>query len=748
MRAPLSVLVAGLAAVALAGCIGDQAPPVATIDQVEIPDAMLLSQPTVSVAGDIVPGVDSRPWLIGGALAQPGEGGAPTVWSSPDGTTWTPSAIDDDFGGSFSGALGGSADVAALAGTAWEGGVSTSVLWTSGDRETWTAVDLPGGFAADFRIFDVAVDGTTVVAIAQDVAGAARGIRVDGTKVTEFDLPAVAEGDLLAADQVLAADGILMLLASPGPEGDPPATVGFVSDDAGETWSDGAEITASPGFVSGIAAVDGGYVATGGAARDSSSNATGAAAWFSSDGSTWAAESVPVDANGPLFYASSADAWLGRPLSGSGGVTAVLANDNASLSGVYSRDAAGGWSLAGVTAPNPSNGLGGVGVSVDGANTVVLLGGSPYARLGTIAGGTWTETTTLAARQDVATPSTIYPGEGRSSITLSTSRFTVDADLGWSNVTTYQLGEVTDAALNLTPWDPERAGQLGSVVLGSDGSGGEVLLGSYFEPGTEVIAVEGWFRPDADAAWTPVTGFPATGATSFAAVQKIDDRWIAVGDTRASSAVGDNEHGVVWTSTDGVTWSAPGGEFGDGSLESGVVDVCPLPDGGPVAVGWVEESASEYRVAAWTASDSGWTRVDIGELGAAAGFATACASDDDGVILAASVAGRDTLQRSTDGAAWDEVFRAERGISLGEPVAVPGGFAASGSLTDASFSGPVAWLSADGVDWAPLAIPSYGPGATLEVAPYGDDLIVTMSPRVGHPVSIIRDIEKAIADNR
>jgi hypothetical protein len=748
MRTPLTVVVAALAVVALAGCVGGPTPPpVAKIEQVDVPDEMLLAEPTASVGDDIVPGSDSLPWLVGGALAQPGEGGAPAVWTSSDGTSWTATPVDEDFKGSFSGVVGGSAEIAALGGTVWKDGVVRSALWTSDDRQTWSAAALPDAFAADFRISDIAVDGSTVFAIAEDVDGASRGLRVEGGAVTEFDLPAVAGGELLAASQVLAADGILMVLAAPGSEGEPAAAVSYLSDDAGKSWGEPSEITPSPGFVSGVARVEGGFVATGGAARDTSSNATGAAAWFSADGSTWASETVAVDGNGPLFYYGSADAWLGAPQSGPAGVTAILGNDNAAVSGVYTRDASGGWTSSGVTGVNSTYGQDGVGVSLDGATTVVLLTGYDYARLGTLAGGSWTDTTTLAARQDLLAPSTIYAGDATSAITLSTPHFTVDADLGWSSTTSYQLGEIADAKLSVVAWDPERAAQLSSVVLATDESGAEVMLGSYFEHEAQTITVEGWFRPDVGSAWTPVAGFPTAGATSFSNVQKIGDTWVAVGYSRASSAGGDSDHGTIWTSDDGVTWAAPGGDFGEGSLESSVVDVCQLPAGGGVAVGWVEESAGEFHAAVWLQSDSGWTRADIGALGTSVGSATACASDDDGVILAASVGGRDTLQRSTDGTAWEEVFKADRGISLGEPVAVPGGFAASGSLTNANFSGPVAWLSANGTDWSPLAIPSFGEGPTWEVAPSGDDLIVTMSARAGHPVMIIRDIERVIADH-
>lgn len=747
MRTPApTIVIAAIAVTALSGCIGTAPPqpPVATIDTVAVPDAMLSAEASVTMDTRILPGTETVPMLIGGSSGEPGEGERPTVWTSVDGSTWEPQDVAD-VEGDFTGSIAGTADLAVLGGGVWADGATTSVLWSSEDRETWTEVELPESFAATFRVFDVAVAGSTIYAIGGNASGEEHAVRIDGEDVSDIELPAVDEGEMRGTSQLLAFGDILILFGSPGPEGDPAATVSHVSDDGGKTWSEAGTIVESPGFVAGIAAVDGGYVATGGSIR-SGSNATDAAAWFSPDGLAWTAESVPAFTEGPLFTSLNSDVWFGIPLAGQFGVSVVLGNDNASMSGIFTRSADGAWTLAGLTDTNSTNGGGGSALNVDGTTIVGMLGSAPYARLGTFAGGAWTTVAVLAPREDVARPSTIYPADDRSLITVITSKFTAGAEYEWSNTTSYQLGELSDDTLSLVAWDPARAGELSSVVLGTDDDGAEVLLGSYFNHDAGTIAPEGWFRADPSAEWTPVTGFPTTGATSLASVQKIGDQWVAVGDARASSVVGQSEHGVVWVSADGITWAAPSGDFGDGVLETSIADVCALPDGSGLAIGWREESAGEYRTAVWASSDAGWTQVDIGDLGETNGYGTDCASDDEGVILAAHVSGRDTLQRSTDGAAWEEVFRAERGVYLGELAAVPGGFAASGSLTTESFTGPVVWISADGVAWSPLAIPSFRDGSTIAVAPYGDDLLVTMHPRVGHPVSIIRDIERTIAD--
>lgn len=732
----------------LSGCIPgptEVAPPAVKVDEVAVPDQMLPTGPYANMDSTIVPGVDGLPWLIGGSLAGPGEGFAPTVWTSPDGGAWEAKQIDPDFTGSFSGSIDASADLAALAGVTWTEGDSTSVLWTSTDREKWTSVALPDSFAQGFRFNDVAVSGTTVFGYGINPAGATQGILVKGDKVTEFALPEVGKGELLEPSQLVASGKNILLLASPGKEGDFSPAVTYVSDDSGKSWTDAAVVVERPSYVSGIAASEDGFVATGGATRDEASNATGPAAWFSADGTSWAAESVgapPQD--GPLFYSGSADAWLGAPQGGAV-VSAVVSNDNAAVSGVYSRATGGSWTFAGSTGVNTTNGEVGIASSLDGQTYISVLGLYGSSRAGVLSGGSWTDTTQIAAREDVTSASTVYPLD-EPIMTLYTSTFTVEPDLGWRNQTTYQLGQLSGDSLEEVPWDPERVAELSSVAIGTDGSGAEVLLGSYFPPGGGAIPVEGWFRSGPDEAWTPATGFPGDHATFFSSIERVGDLWVAVGTVRDSSAVADPEHGTIWTSPDGITWSNPAGEFGEGTLTSSVSDVCTLPDGTGVAVGWVEAKTSEYRPAVWMPVDGTWKRVDIGDLGESSGFGNSCATGEDGVIFAASVDSRDTLQRTTDGSTWDEVFRADRGITLGEPVAVPGGFAASGSLFNDSFSGPVAWLSADGTDWSPVSIPSYTAGSTRSVAPYGDDLIVTMDSRVGHPVSIIRDIKKAIAD--
>ena len=745
MRNPVLPVVAtaSLVALALTGCAGgepDSTPPPVSVDVVSVPDTLLPSAPSADIGYSIVGAAGELPWIVGGSLAEPGEAAAPTVWTSPDGSDWTSTTVGD-VTGSFSGSVHGSDSLAALGGTVWNKGKYESVLWTSSDGTTWSSVSLPDEFRDDVRLGSFAVSGDVLFGVGTNADGAALGLVVDGDDVGTVDLPKPAKKQLLGAQSLVLSGETVVLLASPGPEGDPSDTVSYTSTDLGETWDDAATITDSVGYVAGIAAVDDGFVVTGSTPRGDGAN--GLAAWFSSDGSSWTPEGVPAPPeDGPLFTLENADTWLGVPLSRGGVVGAVMGNDNASAAGVYARQPGGVWSMVAQTSPNSTNGASGVAMPGEGGSLIAAIIGSDYARMGMAAGG-WTDTTVLSARDDVSGVLEVYPSDTGASVTLTRSTFTVDGT-SWRNQSSTSLAELTGDSLAGIPWDPEAAGAWSGTRLASDDTGAQLVLGSFFDYSNKIIPVQGFFRASEDAEWTPVTGFEPGGATALNGAEKVGDTWVAYGTIRDSSATADPSHGAVWTSADGISWARSAGDFGSGTLESELSDVCALPDGSLIGVGWTEVSEGEYRTSVW--GGDAWSSVDIGEIASGYGFGSSCASDGDGVILGASIGGRDTLQRSTDGSTWTEVFRADRGISIGEPVAVEGGFAASGSVTGQDFSGPVVWLSKTGTEWAPVSIPSHAAGSTTVVRPVGDDLLVAMSGRIGDPVTIVRTIADVIAE--
>jgi len=742
-----------LSAVALSGVVvlgvsacsttaPNPAPAPVKVETIAAPASLSPQAPSADVGYGLVGGSEKLPWIIGGSLADPGKAGTPTVWTSDDGATWTAASVGDAKG-SFSGSVAGSDTLAALGGTMWNKGQYDSVLWTSGDGDKWSSVSLPDEFTDGTRLGVFDVDGDVIFGVGSDADGASRGLLVDGDDVSMVTLPKPADDKPLSVQAVVISGDTIVLTATPGAEAGSVATVSYASADRGKSWSKPVEMVDSPGFVSGVTAVDGGFVATGATARDD--GAVGLAAWFSADGSSWAAESVPAPPeDGALFTLANADTSLGMPLARGGSVGAVLSNENAAVSGVYARQANGAWSFAAQTSANSTYNAAGVAMPSDSGFVAAIIG-PDYARMGVVQGG-WSDTTVLSQREFVSNVGEVYPDGDGVQLTLATPTFTVDPDLGWNQSTTSSLAELTDDGVTEVSWDPEAAGTWGGATLATDDSGAQLALGTLFDTAGKTIAVQGSFRSSPDAAWTPITGFEQGGATTLSGARKVGDLWVAYGTVRDSSAISDPAHGAVWTSSDGITWARGSGDFGSGTLESEVSGVCTLPDGALIGVGWTEVEAGEYRTRIWSATDGTWTSSDIGDLGSGPGYATSCTSDTDGVVVAATLDGRDTLQRSTDGTKWTEAFRAERGVSIGEPVAVEGGFAASGSVDGDDYSGPVVWLSTTGAEWTSVAIPSFDAGSTTRVAPAGDDLLVVMSGRIGEPLTVVRNIAEVIKD--
>lgn len=753
LTAVVSATAAGLL---LAGCTSPDAPITATIETLATPASMSPTVPHVTLAS-LLPATDDLPFVAAATVSEPGGPSVGTVYTSTDGTAWKESAVTAELEGSFSGGLAGDETLTVYAGTLWTAGIQSSVLFTSTDRTAWNQVALPEELAARYRITDLAVRGSVVFAIGTDSAGASTGVRIDGTEVVEFALPSVGEGELLSAATLVAGES-LVLIARPGDEGENNPIVSFVSDDAGASWSDSSPLAGVDSFVVGAVAVDGGYLATGSTPLSSEPGApTAPAAWFSPDGASWSAETVPGVAQGVFFFDGRSSVGLGAPTANGDAVAAVAWNDNSAYSGIYRRTSGGVWSFVSESSVNAGNGLGGLAVAVDEVSTVSLLGGSGFARLAIIQPENgWIDTEVLSEREDISYVDAIYPAPleessegddvavGRTVMTLGTSSFTVNPDGGWRNQTSFALAEVTDKAVEIVPWEPERASRLSGVQLASNPEGAEVMVGANFPEGSNAILAEGWFRASPDDEWTPIAGFEGSGATHFVGAAYIGDRWLAWGDVRDTSALSAPSHALMWSSTDGQKWMRDIGDFGGGALETQLSDVCALPNGDAIGIGWIEEAGGEFRTAVWKYDDGQWTRADIGDLGSSYGYGSSCATGDDGVVLNAYSGGRSTLQLSSDGSEWTEVFRAERGIDFGEPVAVDGGYAASGQLVDGNLMTPVVWLSADGRDWKPVTIPSTKAGATTSVAPYGAHLIVTMSGRIGDPAVVVRDIATLI----
>ncbi|WP_156959781.1 hypothetical protein [Nocardia sp. BMG51109] len=712
----------------------------------QVPQWMRRSQPVVD-ADVIIAGEAGLPWITGGSVAQPGSGAAPTVWLSDDAGTWIRTPVAPDFTGSFTGVLRGGRELVALAGVVWSGGVLASRLWTSADRRHWTEVPLLDDFAEQYRITDAYVAGKTIVLAGTDSRGAARALRLDhdGANASLIELPRPGDDDVLNVKRILGEGNSLVLVASPGPEGASAATVSYRSIDSGKTWSAPATIADRGGYVGGAVWTGSEYVATGAVRRDTSPAAPLIpAAWASHEGSAWRLEPVPAPPSDSRFRTDgSLSTWLDVPTVRDGVVAVIAAGQTAPGSAVFRRGPDRGWSYLGETTVNSGLGVGGAAIAVND-DTVTAVLSSGEARFGRSTGSTWTDGQTLSTHDDVF--DTTAPLASQQALLFTQRRvFTPRADWGYISSAEGRLVHMTGNRLEQRNWDPpDAAGLVNTKVVSAEG-GATVTVGIEFAADRNIA--RGWYRPNPDAPWQTIQGFDTTGSTAINSVRKTGSIWTAVGTYRASTDLESSEHAAVWTSSNGQDWVREVGEFGGGPLRTSLTDVCALPDGTSLGVGWAEVSnSSRYQPAVWRSQPTGWHRVHLGALAEGDGSIGGCAVSGASVVVNARTEGRNVMLRSDNGTDWTEVARAEPGRTIGAPVAVPGGFAATGSWSDRTHTGPALWLSADGITWTPRRVPSVQNGSTTTVSVLGDDLLVTMDPLIGDPVMLIRHSARVVAD--
>lgn len=746
----LGVAAAVAVTVPLAACVGasDSLPTVA-VETITAPASLTPAQPLVQQRGDLMPATDSAPFAFGGAVTEPGGVASPAVWTSSDGASWQRATVGADVDGSFWGMLAGSDELAALGGVVWKERSYTSVLWTSVDRITWQAVALPEPFVSTHRLTLLDVIDDLVYGIAQTTLGAAEAFVASGSSVDTIALPELREGEVLTPLALTGHDDSLLLIATPGPEGQYNPVVSYRSTDRGASWSSAVELGASITDFAGVTWTGTEYVATGSTPGSSTPGAAyRPSSWVSADGATWAKEAVPAPPrSSPFFFLDGADVWFGAPTVNNGTVTVIASNLNSAVGALYSRSASGAWTFVSTTSTNSTNGENGLAVPHADGDAVVVLGSGGHLRTGAFDGDEFTDTQTLAARDVVGYVHGAHPAVDAVDLVVRQRTFTVETDLRWRNTSDYTLATYAGGqAASETPWSPAEVGELLTVSMATDADGAQIVTGSRFPVGESVIIAEGYYRASATADWVPMTGFSRKGSTEFHALASTGGGWVAVGDYRASSNTGTPSHATVWTSTDGVAWVRADGDFGEGRLESSLADVCVLPDGTPIGVGWAAVGTGAYRMAAWSPAGDAWAHHDLGEFGDADGYATSCANDETGVVVSASIAGRSVLLRTTTGGDWRQVFRAEQGAVLVDPIAVDGGFAAAGSFADEATAGAVVWLSRDGIAWVPVSIPSRNPDSTYLVAPVGADLLVALPATSGDPLVVVRDIARVIAD--
>src|SRR5690606_19823078 len=127
-----------------------------------------------------------------------------------------------------------------------------SVLWTSANRTDWSPVELPEPFLTTHKLTLLSVIDTTVYGIGQTTASDAAGsiTTAGGTEV--LGRPELRDGDRPDARALTGHDDELLLVATPGPEGEFSPVASFAASDRGATWPALVELGASTTAFAGV----------------------------------------------------------------------------------------------------------------------------------------------------------------------------------------------------------------------------------------------------------------------------------------------------------------------------------------------------------------------------------------------------------------------------------------------------------------------------------------------------------------
>ena len=733
MRALLRTLaVVTLAATALSGCsmLGPVAPiPSATLEQLDAPAELTEAGRPVSLSQHISPGSAHHPWVIGGSRRNAQQEWKPAYWSSLDGRTWRESVLDE-LEGRASVSFRSSAELLAFAGTVWHEGFWRSVVITSADAEAWRDIALPAGFAQRYRIGSFDVHGDEVIAIGTDASGAARGIRVAGEQVHEFDVPSTGDKPFNAVAVVRSGDTVL-LLAAPGLDSEPQPTLAFISHDLGLNWQGPGQVADALDGVSGVVAVSDGFVATG-RVKVPGEDRSDPAAWFSADGLSWTRELVPASEQGWLSRDSGMSS-LDLPNQWNDVVGATLTNSESLVNQAYRRSPAGTWATD--VAFNLSKGIGQAGAVLHADDfSVGLVTGNGGSRIGRIENSRWRVAELLTERADrevLGSALTISDGV----ILVSERPVFTSSPVQWSNQQSTSHYRVQGDRIETTTLDtPAEVKEPWFERRGSE----EVILGFDSESGT----ARGWHR-EAGTEWAPVHGLSPDRITTFRELIASDDGWFAAGSTRASRS--DNWRPTAWFSPNGVDWSTtdiPGSH--DDVGVRWISGVCRSPDGAIIAVGTEERQPERFRAVAWTVESGTLVPTTSAVFGEGHSYSGLCAEAEDGMVARITVEGRPSLYWSADGLSWEPALVPEPGSSADTPIAVTGGLVAIGYYQDGDFASPVLWLSRDGRSWSPVQLPGIGNSTPNAVVQSGDDLLLLLDEPGIAPVAVIRDIDELI----
>lgn len=314
---------------------------------------------------------------------------------------------------------------------------------------------------------------------------------------------------------------------------------------------------------------------------------------------------------------------------------------------------------------------------------------------------------------------------------------------GWRTGSTGAV--FTHRAKRLTPteWEPTELNERTLTVARGAGDA-EVILSTDWSADHTTVVVTGAFRPSPDAPWQTVLGFPADGASGVTSVLWTGQDWLATGYVSEGPWADQPSEPAVWVSADGITWarSMDGLDLLDEG--SSLARPCAMPDGTPLVIGHVVVDGQD-QAAAWRRDDGVWSTVSVPTIIDDGRFA-GCVTTDDGLIVRRESDAPDSLWRTNDGATFEKIYSVAPGDTMHEVVAVPGGFAAYGSMDTREYAGPVLWLSRDGEDWRSAPVPVRQNTPTAHVGADGTDLLVVVSTSSGEQAFTVAAIDDVIAE--
>lgn len=738
-RALAAMLAAAALVAGLTGCrdgagAGRDAAPL--LEELAVPQTLEPEGPVVDHL-TIVPETDNLPWFVSGVRTEPGGVPRAVTWvAAADGTLPAEPAVLETVGAVRELAAAGDDSVAAVAGSARDAdGTVRPFVLRSEDRATWADVELPVG-SEPLRLSQAAaVDGEIWAVGVDPVRDVVAGVRVgrDGEAVAV----AFPEHEGRPTVTGVAGNSSAVLVAVTWDEGaGDPVTVTYRSTDQGRSWREHL-VPGDRAGVAGLGVTRDGFVLTGTLRTDYESGpVTSLAAWFWDFGAAgW--ELSELGATGQ----EGSSVGLAAPALGGPELAAVVWGEDLGANSLLLEEGAS-IHTQGMSPPNGGTGFTGPSAwTADGRAVRAVLAGDGSARVVEVADGEWSEVATLTEVQRFAQPDdSVAAGEG--ALWAVGQGFEVVGE-GWRRWTTSselaldaEAGELVQVAGPDAPAADTRT----QHAVAADGTELRVMTG--WSQDLSVVVSTASVRRGPDAEWSAGVPLSTDAFTSVEDVARVpgrgdDGQWLVVGQRADSMDAGEPRSAAAWTSSDGTSWT-PVAEIGDDATAFGASDVCVLPDGSPLVLGDGADGVHDLEIA-WARTGDGWVRTELDPEDAFDGGACLDAQPGGGALLQVSVDGRTELRSTVDGIAFEVLTSTEDGETLGDVVAVEGGYASVGTVVGTGTEENVLWFSADGSSWSRTALPSRTVGHGT-VHPVGTGVVVTVTGPGGVQAWHVRDV--------